>query len=96
MNCIICFITCFLYVHLLVYCFVPLVSCGSTWLTDSSWPWVKLSIAILFHSFAFRLSGLESHHYFIVLLFAFRGLNHIIVSLLMFCYVLFHYLMRLC
>ncbi|KAJ0436086.1 hypothetical protein HanIR_Chr17g0900521 [Helianthus annuus] len=59
------------------------LSCGSTWLTSSPQPWVELGIATLFHSFVFRLSGLESHHCFIVSLFAFRGLNHIIVSLLM-------------
>ncbi|MFS8010116.1 hypothetical protein Hanom_Chr14g01293211 [Helianthus anomalus] len=88
MNCNICFVTCFIYVHLLIYRFVSLVSCGSTWLTGSPWPWVELGIAILFYSFAFRLSGLESHHYFIVSLFSFRGLNRIIVSLLMFPFVI--------
>ncbi|MFS7946033.1 hypothetical protein Hanom_Chr06g00531261 [Helianthus anomalus] len=51
--------------HLLVYRFVSLVSCGSTWLTGYPRPWVELGIALLFHSFTYRLSGLESHHCFI-------------------------------
>ncbi|MFS7995212.1 hypothetical protein Hanom_Chr12g01115391 [Helianthus anomalus] len=46
------------YVYLCVTCFVSQVSCGSTWLTGSPRPWVKLSIVII--ASQIRLSVLES------------------------------------